>query len=463
MNLQIIILAAGQGKRMYSNTPKVLHQLAGKSMLTRVVETAQQLNPDVIHVVYGHGGEQIKKSLPDLPVHWVHQTSQLGTGHAVMQALPHIPPQSLVLVLSADVPLIQTKTLQALIECSTHAKTTQQSVLALLVAHLEDPEGLGRIIRNNQEEISFIVEEKDANEQERNIKEIYTGICCAKASDLELWLPQLGNQNAQGEYYLTEIIALAVKNQTPIKSLMVKDPMEVQGVNNRLQLQQLERIWQHKNAENLLEKGVMIADAQRFDQRGELVCGTDVFIDINCIFTGHVSIGEGCIIGPNCTLTNVTLGAGCEIYANSVLEGCEIANHCHIGPFARLRAGTQLASNCKIGNFVETKKAVFGENSKASHLSYLGDVHLGKKVNIGAGTITCNYDGVNKHQTIIEDGVFIGSDTQLIAPVNIGANATIGAGSTIRKNVPADELTLTESKQRTLYGWKRPIKKDKES
>ncbi len=458
MNLQIIILAAGQGKRMYSHTPKVLHQLAGKPMLTRVVETAQQLNPDAIHVIYGHGGEQIKNALPELPVHWVHQAEQLGTGHAVMQALSHLPPQAKVLVLSADVPLIQAKTLRALIECS-NASSDHQSVLALLVAHLENPKGLGRILRNNQGEISSIVEEKDASEQEKNIKEIYTGICCAHAADLDLWLPQLSNKNAQGEYYLTEIIALAVKNKTPITSLTVEDPLEVQGVNNRLQLQQLERVWQQRTAEHLLENGVMLADAGRFDLRGELMCGKDVFIDINCVFAGKVTLGDGCIIGPNCTLTNVTLGAGCEIYANSVLEGCQIADNCHIGPFARLRAGTQLASNCKIGNFVETKKAVFGEESKASHLSYLGDVHLGKKVNVGAGTITCNYDGVNKHQTIIEDGVFIGSDTQLVAPVTVGANATIGAGSTIRRDVPADELTLTESKQKTLFGWKRPVKK----
>lgn len=459
MNLQIIILAAGQGKRMYSNTPKVLHQLAGKPMLTRVVETAQQLNPDAIHVIYGHGGELIKNSLPDLPVHWVYQAEQLGTGHAVMQALPHIPPQAQVLVLSADVPLIQASTLKSLIECS-HPTNTQQSVLALLVANLEDPSGLGRIVRNNQGEISIIVEEKDANEQEKNIKEIYTGICCAKSADFALWLPKLGNNNAQSEYYLTEIIAMAVENKIPITSLTVNDCFEVQGVNNRLQLQQLERVWQLREAERLLESGVTLADAHRFDLRGEITCGKDVSIDINCVFTGKVVLGDNCKIGPNCSLTNVTLGADCDIYANSVLEGCCIANNCHVGPFARLRSGTQLASNCKIGNFVETKKAVFDEGSKASHLSYLGDVSLGKQVNIGAGTITCNYDGVNKHKTVIEDGVFIGSDTQLIAPVTVGANATIGAGSTIRKDVPAGELTLSGSIQKTIYGWKRPVKKN---
>ncbi|CAM2746004.1 bifunctional UDP-N-acetylglucosamine diphosphorylase/glucosamine-1-phosphate N-acetyltransferase GlmU [Legionella worsleiensis] len=445
---------------MYSNTPKVLHQLAGKTMLTRVVETALQLNPDVIHVIYGHGGELIKKSLPDLPVHWVHQAEQLGTGHAVMQALPHIPPDAQVIVLSADVPLIQTNTLQALLECSKSAQA-HQSVLALLVAHLEDPSGLGRIIRNNKGEIEAIVEEKDANEQEKKIKEIYTGICCAKAADLALWLPKLGNNNAQGEYYLTEIIALAVENQTPITSLTTHNHYEIQGVNNRLQLQQLERIWQQRMAEQFLEQGVGLADASRFDLRGDLVCGKDVFIDVNCVFSGTVVLGDGCNIGPNCCLKDVTLGAGCTVYANSVLEGCQIGNHCDIGPFARLRTGTQLAAECKIGNFVETKKAVFDAGSKASHLSYLGDVTIGKKVNIGAGTITCNYDGVNKHQTVIEDGVFVGSDTQLVAPVTLGKNATIGAGSTIRKNVPPEELTLTESRQKTLYGWKRPEKQEK--
>ncbi len=462
MNLQIIILAAGQGKRMYSNTPKVLHPLAGKPMLERVVETALQLNPDAIHVIYGHGGEQIKQALPDLPVQWIHQAEQLGTGHAVMQALPYLPPKSQVLVLSADVPLIQTKTLLSLIEC-TKTATTKQSSLALLIACLENPHGLGRIVRNNQGEISTIVEEKDANTQEKNIKEIYTGICCTTSDNLASWLPKLGNDNAQREYYLTEIIRLAVENKTTISSLTVEDNSEVQGVNNRLQLQELERIWQKRRAEQLLEQGVGIADAARIDIRGSLECGKDVFIDVNCLFSGTVVLGDNCIIGPNCILNNVRLAAGCEIYANSVLDGCDLGEHCHIGPFARLRAGTQLAAACKIGNFVETKKAQFGEGSKASHLSYLGDVLIGKEVNIGAGTITCNYDGVNKHQTIIEDGAFIGSDTQLVAPVTVGAHATIGAGSTIRRNTPPGELTLTESKQKTFYGWKRPVKKESSS
>ncbi|KTD76380.1 bifunctional UDP-N-acetylglucosamine diphosphorylase/glucosamine-1-phosphate N-acetyltransferase GlmU [Legionella waltersii] len=458
MNLQIIILAAGQGKRMYSNTPKVLHTLAGKPMLAHVVETALKLSPNAIHVIYGHGGDLLRSSLPDLPVHWVHQAQQLGTGHAVLQALPNIPEDALVLILYADVPLIQAETLQSLIQVH-QSQNSHHSALSLLVAELANPTGLGRIVRNNHDKIYNIVEEKDASEQEKKIKEIYSGICCANASDLKRWLPSLSNNNAQKEYYLTEIISLAGKENGCIDSVTCKENFEIQGVNNRLQLQELERIWQKRLANQLLEEGVMIADASRIDVRGTLSCGKDVFIDINCLFIGTVVIGDGCCIGPNCVLTNVTLGKDTEILANSVLEGCTIADDCHIGPFARLRTGTQLASHCKIGNFVETKKAIFDEGTKASHLSYLGDVKLGKGVNVGAGTITCNYDGVNKYETIIEDGAFIGSDTQLIAPVVIGANATIGAGSTIRKNVPPDELTLTESRQKTVYGWKRPEKK----
>jgi len=418
-------------------------------MLTRVVETALELKPDAVHVIYGHDGDKIKNSLSHLPLNWVHQAEQLGTGHAVMQALPYLPAKATILILSADVPLIQAKTLHSLLENKTPS-------LKLLLADLKDPKGLGRIIRNREGEICAIVEEKDASVEEQLITEIYTGICCAEASDLKNWLPSLNNDNAQGEYYLTEMIHLAVQQGLAITSLTIADQYEVQGVNNRLQLEQLERLWQRKTAEQFLMQGVTIADATRFDVRGELSCGKDVFIDINCVFSGTVQLGDECHIGPNCILTNVTLGTGCTVAANSVLEGCTIANHCDIGPFARLRTGTELAAHCKIGNFVETKKASFDEGSKASHLSYLGDVLIGKNVNIGAGTITCNYDGVNKHQTIIEDGAFIGSDTQLIAPVTVGSNATVGAGSTIRKNVPAEELTLSESKQKTIYGWKRP-------
>ncbi|NSL19409.1 bifunctional UDP-N-acetylglucosamine diphosphorylase/glucosamine-1-phosphate N-acetyltransferase GlmU [Tatlockia micdadei] len=458
MSLQIVILAAGQGKRMYSKTPKVLHCLAGKPMLQWVIETAQQLNPDAIHVVYGHGGEEIKSALNHSPVNWILQAEQLGTGHAVKQALTHIPTQSQVLILSGDVPLIRAETLRGLIKGSL-PNEKKPAPLSLLVAILDNPTGLGRIIRNESGEIQAIIEEKDATAEQKQIKEIYSGICCAPAADLARWLPKLNAHNAQGEYYLTDIIAMAVAENLPITSIQAKDIMEIQGVNNRLQLQQLERVWQKQVAEQLMLSGVSISDANRLDIRGELQYGQDVFIDVNVILSGKVSLGKGCRIGPNCVLTNVVLGENCEIFANSVLEDCVLDNNCHIGPFARIRPGTKLAAGCKIGNFVETKNAVFAEGTKASHLSYLGDVTIGKEVNIGAGTITCNYDGANKHQTIIEDGVFIGSDTQLVAPVRIGANATIGAGSTIRKDVPEGELTLTVSKQKTILGWKRPVKK----
>lgn len=450
MSLHIVILAAGQGKRMYSTQSKVLHPIGGKPMLQRVVETASGLNPDAIHVIIGHGGDQIKQSLSHLPVHWVMQVQQLGTGHAVMQALPHIPSNAQVLVLSGDVPLIQLETLKNFIEQSQITPC-----LSLLLATVDDPTGLGRIVRNANQAITAIVEEKDATVHERAIREIYSGICCANAFDLNRWLPALNKNNAQGEYYLTEILAMAVAEGLLIASHSVHDVMEIQGVNNRLQLQQLERVWQQRLAEQLSLSGVTIADLRRIDIRGELQCGMDVFIDVNNIFLGKVIIGDHCNIAPNCVLTNVTMGNNCVIHPNSVLENCVLEDNCQVGPFARLRPGTHLNAHCKVGNFVETKNAIFDEGSKASHLSYLGDVTIGKQVNIGAGTITCNYDGVSKHKTIIEDGAFIGSDTQLVAPVTIGKNATIGAGSTIRKDAPAGELTLTESKQKTIYGWRR--------
>lgn len=460
MPLHVVILAAGLGKRMHSTTPKVLHHLGGKPMLERVIETALALKPDGIYVVIGHGGVQIKQALADLPVNWVVQAEQLGTGHAVLQALPHVPMTSHLLVLSADVPLIQVETLEALIS-KCKSSETNNTPLALLLASPIDPTGLGRIVRDKRKQIISIIEEKDASPEQRQIKEIYSGICCASAADFQRWLPKLNSKNAQGEYYLTDIIAMAVADQVPIVSLQVSESAEVQGVNNRLQLQQLERVLQMRIASQLMLAGVTLADAARIDVRGEIECGKDVFIDVNTIFSGKVTLGDGCVIGANCSLNNVILGANSEILPNSVLDTCHIGDNCHVGPFARLRPGTTLASNCKIGNFVETKNAVLSSNSKASHLSYLGDVTIGKNVNIGAGTITCNYDGANKHQTVIEDGVFIGSDTQLVAPVTIGENATIGAGSTIYKNVPAGELTLTEAKQKVVSGWTRPSKNKK--
>jgi bifunctional UDP-N-acetylglucosamine pyrophosphorylase/glucosamine-1-phosphate N-acetyltransferase len=460
MPLHVIILAAGQGKRMHSSTPKVLHQVGGKAMLQRVVEAAQALNPLQIHVVIGHGGERIRRELAALPVQWVVQTEQLGTGHAVLQALPGIPLEHDILVLSADVPLIQVETLRAL--TAQVMSSEKQSSLALLVADVEDPTGLGRIVRDEDHRICAIVEEKDASDAIRQIREIYTGICCACAKDFARWLPQLSSKNAQKEYYLTDIIAMAVHDDTPIYSIQERNMSSIQGVNNRMQLALLERAWQARLAEQLMALGVSLMDPARIDIRGELLCEQDVLIDVNVVFSGNVSIGEGSYVEPNCTLNNVIIGKNCRIKSHSVLEGCVIGDACDVGPFARIRPGTVLASHCKIGNFVETKNASFDTNSKASHLSYLGDVTIGKDVNIGAGTITCNYDGVNKHQTIIEDGVFIGSDTQLVAPVIIGKNATIGAGSTIRKSVPSEELTLTESRQKTVYGWRRPQKKQEE-
>ncbi len=457
MSLHIVILAAGQGKRMHSALPKVLHTVGGLPMLERVVNTASALNPDAIHIIVGHGSDRILQSLPTFSINWVLQESQQGTGHALMQALPHIPANSMVLVLYGDVPLIQVDTLQTLI--SLCAPTHQ--ALSLLVATMNDPTGLGRIVRDVDGKVRAIVEEKDASLNEQQIKEIYSGICCVKASALNRWLPHLSNDNAQGEYYLTEIISKAVNEQLPIATLTAKDAMEVQGVNNRLQLQQVERALQARLASQFMLAGVTIADGARVDIRGELTCGTDVFIDVNTIFSGNVFIGDGSQIGANCSLNEVSIGQHCHILPNSVLDHCQIGDHCQVGPFARLRPGTQLASDCKIGNFVETKNAVLDAHSKASHLTYLGDVTIGKNVNIGAGTITCNYDGAHKYQTIIKDGVFIGSDTQLIAPVTVNENATIAAGSTICKDVPAGGLTLTEAKQKTLPDWIRPTKEQK--
>lgn len=458
MSLEIVILAAGLGKRMQSKLPKVLHKLAGKPMLERVIDTARQLNPSAIHVIIGHGSERVQQTLNHLNVHWVLQEEQLGTGHAVLQALPYIDPESRVLVLSGDVPLIKLETLQTLIaECDL--SSAHHAHLCLLVAKVNDPTGLGRIVRDGAKRIHAIVEEKDATDVQKEINEIYSGICVASTSALQQWLPALSSQNAQQEYYLTEIIHMAVNQETPIASILVKDPTEILGVNNRMQLQSLERALQKRLADALMQQGVSLADANRIDIRGELICEQDVCIDVNNVFEGTVHIGEGSTIGPNCLLKDVKIGENCEIAANSVLENCEIGAECHIGPFARIRPGTRLAAHCKIGNFVEAKNAVFAEGSKANHLSYLGDVTIGRAVNIGAGTITCNYDGANKHQTIIEDGAFIGSDTQLVAPVTVGKNATIGAGSTIRKDAPAGELTLTESRQKTISGWKRPAKR----
>jgi len=458
MSLHVVILAAGNGTRMRSATPKVLHKIAGKPMLERVLDTATALEPDGIYVIIGYEGKRIQQAFKDRAVNWVWQNEQLGTGHAVMQALPHIPEEGLVLVLSADVPLIRLDLLQAMVAQATPASPSRKAPLALLLALLSNPAGLGRVIRDVNGSIRGVVEEKDATDAERSIQEIYSGTCCAAASDLAVWLPKLSDLNVQKEYYLTDIMRMAAEEHCPITCVHAPASWMIQGVNDRVQLEGLERVWQERRAVELMLSGVTLADRTRLDIRGELMCEEDVYLDVNVVFEGTVQLGRGCRIGPHCVLTNVTLGDNTVIEAHSVLDGCVVGDDCNIGPFARIRPGTVLGHRCKIGNFVETKKAVFDEGSKASHLSYLGDVTVGKQVNIGAGTITCNYDGVNKHQTVIEDGAFIGSDTQLVAPVTVGKNATIGAGSTIRKSAPAGGLTLTVSQQKTLSGWTRPEK-----
>lgn len=455
MRLEIVILAAGKGTRMLSSQPKVLHLLAGKPLLQHVIQTALTLNPDQIHVIIGHGSELVQNRLASLPVNWIIQSEQLGTGHAVQQALPHIHPDSQVLILSGDVPCIRTQTLKDLIQAG--------GKLNLLVAQLNNPTGLGRIIRDNQGQITQIIEEKDASDAVKKVNEIYSGICCTYTQYLKNWLPQLTTKNAQQEYYLTQIIPLAVNNQITINSVTVSDSFEIQGINDRQQLQSVERYYQEQQAQRLMLNGVSIADAKRLDIRGELHCEQDVYIDINVIFEGSNQLGQGAHISANCTIKNSIIGKNVIIHSFCVLENCIINDNSEVGPFARLRPGTELAAHCKIGNFVETKKAHFGENSKASHLSYLGDVTIGRDVNIGAGTITCNYDGQNKHHTHIEDGAFIGSDTQLVAPVTVGKGATIGAGTTLRKDAPPFELTLTASTQKTITGWKRPNKQQKNS
>ena len=459
MALHVVILAAGQGTRMYSKTPKVLHCLSGQPMLGRVLDTAQALNPTKVHVIIGHEGERIQAAFTEYGVNWVWQAEQLGTGHALMQALPHIPEDDLVLVLSGDVPLIQLELLEALIARATALdEATGKTPLVLLLALLADPTGLGRVLRNADGYIRALVEEKDATETERKIQEIYSGMCCARAGDLGVWLPKLSAGNVQEEYYLTDIIEMAATDSHPIGFVHATSSWMIQGVNDRIQLQRLERVWQEKQATDLMALGVTVADKKRLDIRGAVTCGQDVFLDVGLVLLGEVHVGEGVQIGAHCVLKNVKIGANTVIEPHSVLEDCDIGSDCTIGPFARVRPGTILADKCKIGNFVETKKAVFDEGTKANHLSYLGDVVIGKNVNIGAGTITCNYDGVNKHQTIIEDGAFIGSDTQLVAPVTVGKNATIGAGTTLRREAPADELTLTASQQKTVTGWERPTK-----
>jgi len=456
MSLSVIILAAGQGTRMRSKLPKVLHPLGGKPLLAHVVSTARELQADAVYGVIGHGASRVRDSLTGMPVNWIEQKEQLGTGHAVLQALPAIPPEHLVLVLYGDVPLIAADTLQRLI-------TVAEGGLGLLTAHLSDPSGYGRIIRDKEGAVVAIIEHKDATPKQRQVNEVNTGMLALQAGQLRKWVMALNNSNSQGEFYLTDIIAMAAKEHLPIKTVYPTDIAEIMGVNNKAQLAELERVYQRRQAAQLMEQGVTLIDPSRLDVRGEVTAGRDVTIDINVICAGRVSIGDDVTIGANCYLRDVTLDNGVTVLPNSVIEEAEIGPGSRIGPFARIRPGTRLATDTHIGNFVEIKNAEVGEHSKINHLSYVGDATVGGKVNIGAGTITCNYDGANKHRTVIGDDVFVGSDTQFIAPVTVGEGATIGAGSTITKDVPPGELTLSRAPQQTRRGWKRPVKQPKKS
>ncbi len=456
MPVDIVILAAGQGTRMKSELPKVLQPLAGRPLLEHVLERSGDLGAEAIHVVYGYGGHQVPQALADWPVNWILQEQQLGTGHAVTQAMPGIADNSLVLVLYGDVPLINEATLAELLEKAGPGS------LALLSVMLTDPTGYGRIIRNDQGQPQKIVEQKEANETELTVCEVNTGILACPARPLRDWLGRLGNKNSQGEYYLTDVIAMAVADRYPVDVLIAASEIEVMGVNDKQQLAELESANRAQKAAGLMRDGVTLLDPARVDVRGKLSCGRDVVIDINAIFEGDVELGDGVSIGPNVIIRNSKLGAGCKVHANTVIEDAEIGESCELGPFARVRPGTVLEASAKLGNFVEIKKSHIGKGSKVNHLSYIGDTEIGERVNVGAGTITCNYDGANKFKTIIEDDVFIGSGVELVAPITVEKGATIGAGSTICESAPANELTVARSRQTIVKGWKSPRKKARE-
>ena len=451
MNLAVVILAAGKGTRMKSDLPKVLHPIAGRPMVQHVVDAAGALDPDNTVLIYGHGGDAVRQAVTGSRLQWAEQAEQLGTGHAVAQALPHLE-EDVVLVLYGDVPLIQPQTLRDFV-----ARVDDQS-LALMTLTLDDPSGYGRVIRDGDGKVRRVVEQKDASDDEKAVREINTGILACTRRFLNDSLPRLSNSNAQGEYYLTDIIAMAVEQGLRIAVSQPENPYEVQGVNNRLQLAELERWFQCQQADRLMTEGATLADPSRIDVRGELSIGNDLWIDVNVVFEGKVSLGSNVSIGPGCVIKDATIADGAEIKANSVIEGAVIGASAQIGPFARIRPGTELAANTKVGNFVETKKAIVGEGSKINHLSYVGDASLGRNVNVGAGTITCNYDGVNKYRTVLGDGVFVGSNTALVAPVTVAADATIGAGSTITRDVADHELAVARGRQRNIAGWEKPKK-----
>jgi len=453
MRLGIVILAAGQGTRMRSALPKVIHPLAGKPLLGHVADCARSLAPARLAVVYGHGGDQVRASVDATAIDWVHQTEQLGTGHAVQQALPLMGGVDRLLVLYGDVPLITSETLHTLVRAAGDRH------LALLTVSLDDPTGYGRIVRDPAGRITRIVEHKDATPAERDIKEVNTGMLVADRARLATWLGRVGNANAQGEYYLTDVIELAVAEGTEISTVHPMSVSEVEGVNDRVQLARLERVLQRSRADALMREGVTLRDPARFDLRGALVAGRDVEIDVNVVLEGEVELGDGVRIGPGSVIRNSRLGPRVVVLEHCVIEGARIGADSRIGPFARLRPEADLAEQVHIGNFVEIKKSRVEQGSKINHLSYVGDTSIGSRVNIGAGTITCNYDGANKHRTVIGDDAFIGSDTQLVAPVRVGARATIGAGSTITRDTPEGKLTLTRVAQTTVEGWQRPKKR----
>lgn len=456
MGINTVILAAGQGTRMRSDKPKILHKIAGKALLEHVYITSTRLPNNDITIVYGHGAEQVLRELDYLQANWVDQAQQLGTGHAVQQAQKHIHDSDCVLILYGDVPLLSLSTLQRLLTASA------ENTLALLTVNLDNPAGYGRIIRDVEGKVLQIVEEKDATALQKQVKEVNTGILTANGQHLKKWLAQLRNHNAQQEYYLTDVIAMAVRDGFTISTVQPDNADEVLGVNNKQQLSHLERVYQARQAARLMELGVTIIDPARFDLRGEVVSlGKDVEIDINVILEGEVHLGNRVKIGANSIVRNADIGDDVEILPNSIIEDAKIGQFSRIGPFARIRPLTELGQHVHVGNFVEIKKSTVAEFSKINHLSYVGDAAVGSAVNIGAGTITCNYDGANKFQTVIEDGAFIGSNSQLVAPVTVGKNATIGAGSTITRNAPPEQLTLARSKQVSVKGWQRPVKKEK--
>lgn len=457
MALNVVILAAGQGKRMYSARPKVLHRLGGRPLLAHVIDTARALHAERVCVVYGHGGEEVPRAMGEAGVEFVRQVPQLGTGDALMRALPHLGAAERTLVLYGDVPLVRAATLANLLEA-------RMPSIAVLSAELDDPSGYGRMVREPSGRLVAIVEEKDASPEQRSVREVNTGIMVLPTARVRGWLSRLTNKNAQGEYYLTDVVALALADGIAVNAVRVGAPWEIQGVNSRAQLAQLERLFQQQCASRLLERGVSLADPARFDLRGEIACGDDVVIDVNCLFEGKVTLASGVEIGANCMLRDVDVGENTRIEPFTHIDGARIGARCRIGPFARIRPGTRLAEDVHVGNFVEIKASEIAAGSKANHLAYVGDAAVGSNVNIGAGTITCNYDGANKHRTVIEDDVHIGSDVQLVAPVTVARGATIGAGTTVWKDTASGGLVINPKSQEQRSGWTRPAKRaDRES